>query len=182
MRRSLFPLGCAVLGALACHRPAADPLGSALPMVSAAAIVEGRANGVVPTDTVDAAMTIGLQRARWSLRADKTEKGDFWGDVSLLDTPSAERAATSMEERTFAAALRTLMDGTDRGGGGGVPDPARLGERLAGALPCARRPHDGAVVSLGLGGDGAAARRRRTTTARSPRSRSPRGWSAGRAR
>ena len=80
-------------------------------MVSAAAIVEGRANGVVPTDTVDAAMTIGLQRAKWSLRADKTEKGDFWGDVSLLDTPSAERAATSMEERTFAAALRTLMDG-----------------------------------------------------------------------
>ena len=111
MRRSLFPLGCAVLGALACHRPPADPLGSALPMVSAAAIVEGRANGVVPTDTVDAAMTIGLQRARWSLRSDKVEKGDFWSDISLLDTPNAERAATSMEERTFAAALRTLMEG-----------------------------------------------------------------------
>ncbi|PYP80992.1 MAG: hypothetical protein DMD35_02860 [Gemmatimonadetes bacterium] len=81
-------------------------------MVSASAIVEGRANGVVPTDTVDAAMTIGLQRARWSLRAEPTERvGDFWSDVSLLDTPNAERAATSMEERTFAVALRTLMDG-----------------------------------------------------------------------
>jgi hypothetical protein len=112
MRRSLFPLGCVILGALACRQPAADPLGRAtLPMVSAAAIVEGRANGVVPTDTVDAAMTIGLQRARWSLRSDKSEQGDFWSDISLLDTPNAERAATSMEERTFAVALRTLMEG-----------------------------------------------------------------------
>ena len=80
-------------------------------MVSAEAIVEGRANGVVPTDTVDESMTIGLQRARWSLRTDKAEKGDFWSEVSLLDTPNAERAATSMEERTFAVALRTLMEG-----------------------------------------------------------------------
>jgi hypothetical protein len=111
MRRSLFPLGCAVLGALACHRRPAEPLGSALPMVSAEAIVEGRANGVVPTDTVDGTMTIGLQRARWSLRTDNAEKGDFWSEVSLLDTPNAERAATSMEERTFAVALRTLMEG-----------------------------------------------------------------------
>jgi hypothetical protein len=112
MRRSLFSLGsCVVAGALACHRPA-EPLGSALPMVSAEAIVEGRANGVVPTDTIDASMSIGLQRAKWSLKAAPAEKGgDFWGDVALLDTPSAERAATSMEERTFAAALRTLMDG-----------------------------------------------------------------------
>ena len=80
-------------------------------MVSAAAIVEGRTNGVVPTDTVDATMSIGLQRAKWSLRPDKTEQGDFWSDVALLDTPNAERAATSMEERTFAVALRTLMEG-----------------------------------------------------------------------
>ncbi|MFL5620409.1 MAG: retropepsin-like aspartic protease [Gemmatimonadaceae bacterium] len=112
MRPSLVPLGCAVLGALACHQGPAGPLGSALPMVSAAAIVEGRANGVAPTDTVDGNMSIGLQRARWTLRSAPTEKdGDFWSDVALLDTPSAERAATSMEERTFAAALRTLMDG-----------------------------------------------------------------------
>ena len=112
MRRSLFPLGCVVVGVLACHRPPADPLGSGLPAVSAAAIVEGRTNGVVPTDTIDAAMSIGLQRARWTLKSAPAEKaGDFWGDVALLDTPSAERAATSMEERTFAAALRTLMDG-----------------------------------------------------------------------
>ena len=111
MRRSLFPLGCAVLGALACQRRPAEPLGSALPMVSAAAIVEGRASGSVPTDTVDETMSIALQRARWSLRPDNSVKGDFWSDVSLLDTPNAERAATSMEERTFAAALRTLMEG-----------------------------------------------------------------------
>jgi hypothetical protein len=112
MRPSLFPLGCAVLGALACHRPSADPLGSALPMVSAAAIVEGRAEGVVPTDTIDASMSIGLQRAKWSLRSDPVDRGgDFWSNVALLDTPNAERVATSMEERTFAAALRTLMEG-----------------------------------------------------------------------
>jgi hypothetical protein len=110
MRPSLFPVGCVVLGALACHRPPKE-LGSALPMVSAAAIVEGRASAAVPTDTVDAAMSIGLQRARWSLRTQPAEDRDFWSDVALLDTPSAERAATSMEERTFAVALRTLMEG-----------------------------------------------------------------------
>jgi hypothetical protein len=111
MRPSLFPLGCAVVGAVACHQAPAGPLGSALPMVSAAAIVEGRANGVVPTDTTDAKMSIGLQRARWTLRPAADSDGDFWSDVAYLDTPSAERAATSMEERTFAVALRTLLDG-----------------------------------------------------------------------
>jgi hypothetical protein len=81
-------------------------------MVSAEAIVEGRTKGAVPTDTIDATMSIGLQRARWTLRTEPLAKGgDFWSDVALLDTPSAERAATSMEERTFAVALRTLMDG-----------------------------------------------------------------------
>ena len=81
-------------------------------MVSAAAIVEGRTNGAVPTDTTDAKMTIGLQRAKWTLRSTPADgDDDFWSDVALLDTPSAERAATSMEERTFAAALRTLMEG-----------------------------------------------------------------------
>ena len=110
MRPSLFPHGCALLAALGCHRPPSE-LGSALPMVSAAAIVEGRAEGAVPPDTVDATLSIGLQRARWSLRSQPSEDRDFWSDVALLDTPSAERAATSMEERTFAAALRTLMDG-----------------------------------------------------------------------
>ena len=80
-------------------------------MVSAAAIVEGRASAAVPTDTVDATLSIGLQRARWSLRSQPAEDRDFWGDIALLDTPNAERGATSMEERTFAAALRTLMEG-----------------------------------------------------------------------
>ena len=90
MRPSLFPLGCVVVGAVACHQAPAGPLGSALPMVSAAAIVEGRANGVVPTDTTDAKMSIGLQRARWTLRSAPADSdGDFWSDVALLDTPSA---------------------------------------------------------------------------------------------
>ena len=81
-------------------------------MVSAAAIVEGRTNGVVPTDTTDAKMSIGLERARWTLRSAPVDgDGDFWSDVALLDTPSAERRASSMEERTFAVALRTLMEG-----------------------------------------------------------------------
>ena len=110
MRPSLLPFGCVLLGALACRRPPSE-LGSALPMVSAAAIVEGRATGVAPTDTVDATLSIGLQRARWSLRSEPAEDRDFWSDIALLDTPNAERGATSMEERTFAAALRTLMDG-----------------------------------------------------------------------
>jgi hypothetical protein len=111
MRRSSLPLGCLLVGALACHQRGSESLGSALPMVSAAAIVEGRANGVVPTDTIDASMSIALQRARWTLRSQPVEDRDFWSDVSLLDTPNAERAASSIEERTFAVALRTLMDG-----------------------------------------------------------------------
>src|SRR5829696_5944181 len=112
MRRSLLPLplGCVVLGALAC-RPPQEPLGSTLPMVSAAAIVEGRVNPGVRTDTVDASLTIGIQRAKWTLKEQPTEDRDFWSDVALLDTPNAERAASSLEERTFAVALRTLMDG-----------------------------------------------------------------------
>ena len=81
-------------------------------MVSAAAIVEGRANGAVPTDTIEGDLTIALQRAKWTLRSAPQEKGgDFWTDVAVLDTPNAERVATSMDERTFAVALRTLMDG-----------------------------------------------------------------------
>src|SRR5215207_6067054 len=111
MRPSPLPLSCLLVGALACHRAKSDRLGSALPMVSAAAIVEGRANGAAPVDTTDATMSIGLHRAKWSLRSEVAEDRDFWSDVALLDTPNAERAATSMEERTFAAALRTLMDG-----------------------------------------------------------------------
>lgn len=80
-------------------------------MVSAAAIVEGRAVGAAPADTTDAKMSIALERARWTLRSQPVPDGDFWDDVSLLDTPNAERAASSVEERTFAVALRTLMDG-----------------------------------------------------------------------
>ena len=56
-------------------------------------------------------MTIRLLRARWALRTDRDEGRDFWSDVALLDTQNAERAARTMDERTFAVALRTLMDG-----------------------------------------------------------------------
>jgi hypothetical protein len=97
MRRTSLIL---VLAVLACHS------GPSLP--AADAIVEGRAPGIVP-DTVDDDPTVKLQSGHWALRASNAEIHDFWDDVSALDLPSAEKSAHTLDERTFALALRTLM-------------------------------------------------------------------------
>jgi hypothetical protein len=110
MRRSHVSLSCVLLGLLACHSTRHDPFAGVGPMTGADAIVEGRATASA-TDTVDAKMSIRLLRARWAVRTDRDESRDFWSEVALLDTRNAERAAKSMDERTFAVALRTLMDG-----------------------------------------------------------------------
>ena len=110
MRRSLLPLACILSVPLGCHTAPRDLRAGLEPLTSAAAIVEGRAGAPVPKDTVDADLSVGVVRARWTARRLEDE-GDFWGDVALLDASNAERAATSMDERTFAAALRTLLEG-----------------------------------------------------------------------
>jgi len=109
MRRSVVSLSCIFLGLLACHSTRRDPFAGVGPLAGADAIVEGRATATA-TDTVDAKMSIRLLRARWAVRTDRDEGRDFWSDVALLDTQNAERAARTMDERTFAVALRTLMD------------------------------------------------------------------------
>jgi hypothetical protein len=76
----------------------------------AVAIVEGRASESVRTDTIEAPFTVSIDKARWSLRTRNTPARDFWEDVAVLDVVNAEKSARSMDERTFAAALRTLME------------------------------------------------------------------------
>jgi hypothetical protein len=111
MRRSLAPLSCALLAVSGCHSSPADPFAGVDPLRSAASIVDGSAPASVQRDTVDAELSIRLLRAKWTLREQPAEGRDFWSDVALLDTPNAERAARSMDERTFAVALRTLLEG-----------------------------------------------------------------------
>ncbi len=98
MRRP--PLILLVAAALACHT------GPSLPPASE--IVEGRAIGVVP-DTVDESPTMKLQAGHWSLKQRESALLDFWDDISVLDLRSAEKSASSLDERTFAVALKTLM-------------------------------------------------------------------------
>ncbi len=73
------------------------------------AIVEGRTGVPVSTDTIDAAASVQLGRAQWTLRPQATRARDFWTDIAVLDIASAEKSARSFDERTFAAALKTLM-------------------------------------------------------------------------
>jgi hypothetical protein len=161
MRRSLLPLACILSVALGCRSAPGDARASTDPLVSAAAIVEGRA-GVVPTDTVDAGLSIAVQRARWTLRKQSAEQRDFWDDIALLDAPNAERAATSMDERTFAAALRTLLEGR--------PDAAAVAFELlhtAGLDPVVRaRARIGLTMALSYDSDWGAMARLRPATAK----------------
>jgi hypothetical protein len=97
----------ALLAAPACHLAG---LGGGGPEVDAVAIVEGRAVAGVPTDTTEAPFTVSIDRARWSLRTRNAPSSDFWEDVAVLDVANAEKAARTVDERTFAVALRTLME------------------------------------------------------------------------
>jgi Aspartyl protease len=93
-----------VAGALACRPGTLEPLEA-----DAAAIVEGATAPGVRTDTTEESFTVQIDRARWSLRSRAEARRDFWEDIAVLDIPAAEKAAKSMDERTFVLALRTLM-------------------------------------------------------------------------
>jgi hypothetical protein len=73
------------------------------------AIVEGRVDPGVHTDTIEDRASVTLDRARWALRPQRDPTLGFWDDIAVLDIPAAERAARSADQRTFALALRTLM-------------------------------------------------------------------------
>src|SRR6188472_1703494 len=74
-------------------------------------IVEGRTTGVVPIDTIDDVQTIGISQAKYSARRTRPERGDFWGDVGVLDMASADAAARSLDQLTFSLALKQLLAG-----------------------------------------------------------------------
>jgi len=80
-----------------------------VPLPPADAIVEGRLVAPVATDTTEENATVRIDKAHWTLRSQKAPVGDFWADIAMLDMVAAERAAKSLDERTFAVALKTLM-------------------------------------------------------------------------
>jgi hypothetical protein len=92
------------LVALACRTGAFGAPGP-----DADAIVEGRVDSTVHTDTITDPFTVALNRARWSPRLRAQEGTDFWTDIAVLDVTSAQKAAKSIDERTFVFALKTLM-------------------------------------------------------------------------
>src|SRR5437762_7339785 len=98
MRRTSLLLVFSALLVHACYR------GYSLP--PADEIVEGRVAGPVATDTIQDNATVRIDRARWSVRLQTTPVRDFWTDIAVLDIPSAEQASHSLEERTFAVALK----------------------------------------------------------------------------
>lgn len=79
------------------------------PEPDAEAIISGLAGPDVRVDSVDAPFQVELERGRWRTRDGKRTHRDFWSEVAHLDMVNADAAATSMEERTFAAALKRLM-------------------------------------------------------------------------
>jgi hypothetical protein len=81
------------------------------PPVDAEAIVQGIAGPEVRTDTIDAAFTVSIDRAYWRPKASSIQSRDFWSDVAVLDMANAEHSARTLDERTFALALRTLLAG-----------------------------------------------------------------------
>jgi hypothetical protein len=104
------PLGSPLLIFALLATPACRTGGVGGPEMDAAAIVEGRAPPGAPTDTIDSPFTVSIDRARWSLRTRNTPERDFWEDVAVLDVVNAEKAARTVDERTFAVALRVLME------------------------------------------------------------------------
>ena len=99
-----------LLGALACR-----PGGVGQPDFDAAAVVEGDLTPTVRTDTITDPFTVRLDRARWTQRVRPDALRDFWDDIAVLDIPAAEKAAKSVDERTFVLALRTLLSSDPEG-------------------------------------------------------------------
>lgn len=100
----------ALLGAAACRSG-----GTGRAELDAEAIVEGRAAPGVHPDTVTDPVTVSIGKARWSSRSLAEPGVDFWSDIAVLDVANAERAAHSVEEKTFVLALRTLMGSDPEG-------------------------------------------------------------------
>ena len=75
----------------------------------AAAIVAGATGPGVHVDSTDAPFVVALERARWQAREGDSPALDFWAAIARLDVARAERAARSVDERTFATAVRSLM-------------------------------------------------------------------------
>ncbi len=98
-----------LLAALAAVAASCRSGGARGPEVGADAIVEGLAPPTVHADTTDEPFTVSINRAHWTPRPRPSAERNFWRDVSVLDMPSAERDARTMDEKTFVLALRTLM-------------------------------------------------------------------------
>lgn len=85
------------------------------PLPPADAIVEGRTARRVVADTVDEPAAVGVGRGKWRVRRQAGDSVDFWDHITLLNMPQAERSARTVDERTFAVALRTLMESDPEG-------------------------------------------------------------------
>ncbi|MEO8336264.1 MAG: aspartyl protease family protein [bacterium] len=80
-----------------------------VPLPAADAIVEGRLDTPIATDTIEDNATVRIDKAHWTLRAGNAPARDFWSDIALLDLPAAEKSARTLDERMFAVALKKLM-------------------------------------------------------------------------
>ena len=76
---------------------------------AADAIVEGLTDSTFAVDTIEDGATVGIKQARWVVRGRSANTHDFWSDVAVLDLPAAEHNATSLDQLTFALALKELM-------------------------------------------------------------------------
>ncbi|MDQ2667253.1 MAG: retroviral-like aspartic protease family protein [Gemmatimonadota bacterium] len=94
---------CVLLAGVSCRSVVALP--------PADAIVEGRVADTVPVDTIDDVQTIGIARGKYSPRRMRPATQDFWGDVAVLDMVSADAAARTLDQFTFAVALKQLLAG-----------------------------------------------------------------------
>ncbi len=108
LRRRVGLLAAAVLAFAGCR--------SAVMLPPADAIVEGRTAIPAGTDTVADGSTVRVARATWPVRSPvAAAPQDFWSDIATLDMPAAQLSARSLDERTFVAALRTLMTADPEG-------------------------------------------------------------------
>ncbi|HEY2026783.1 MAG TPA: retropepsin-like aspartic protease [Gemmatimonadaceae bacterium] len=98
-----------LLGAGGCRTGGAGGESDAL------AIMEGRSASPVALDTIADPFSVTIGRARWSTKMRVEPARDFWSDIAVLDIASAEKAARTLDERTFVLALRTLMSSDPEG-------------------------------------------------------------------
>lgn len=97
-----------IVAAAACRRG-----GAGLP--PADAIVEGRTAVPIATDTIEENATVRVDRMRYSLRKHVLDTHDFWGSVAVLDLPSADAAARTVDQLTFSLALKQLLSSDPEG-------------------------------------------------------------------